>query len=302
MPFPLTRATAHVPPPERGSLTPAGSRRRIDHRNGILALALLTALIMPACSSTGEQDEDSQSATAEAFYACLVDAGLPATMEDAPDGGTYVQWPQEGYDIYANIPVADAQTSALWAIPGRSHDYENTEPLDAFLERHPTTEYGLEIDGVDHSAAYADCHRRHPYQDPNAEAGPTEELRGKQLLADATNEWIACARDHGLPDLTDVTAGQADNWLTSPMATVPLTTTPDALRQLLAACPNFDADQAARREEPGYDESAFVPDPAIQPADPRDESERERYEALIATLNEASDQFYAARAAQGTEE
>ncbi|MDR1428235.1 MAG: hypothetical protein LBJ08_10860 [Bifidobacteriaceae bacterium] len=267
------------------------------------ALAVLVAVLVPgapACSSSERGSAmAAQRATAESYYACLADAGLPARIEETDNGGTRVDWPQEGYDILAIIPLPDpelyrTQSPAVYWIPGRSGDFEDENgTFERFMTEHQLAmDYGLEIDGVDHSATLAACHRQFPYQDPYAESDPAEELRGKQLLADSTNAWIACARDNGLPNLADVSPGKADNWLTSPTAIVPLSTTPDALRAILQACPNFDAEQAGKMEQSGFDAVAFRPDPAIQVDDANGEEEAARYAELTAILNEATDQFY----------
>jgi hypothetical protein len=267
----------------------------------LATLAACTALT--GCSSDSPQDS-AQDRIAEGFYSCLTDAGLPAQL-DSFDGALHFDWPQTGYDIHANIPLAamdlvGSSYSSVWhMIPGRSGDFE--EFSERMAANFDPEEFILEIDGVDHSATYASCHDQHPYRPPDYEVDPAEELRGKQLVAESTNNWVSCARDHGLPDLVDVSPGKADNWLTSPTAEIPAHTTPELLRAVLAECPNFDAEQAERAEAPGFDESEYRPDPSISVADPADLSDQaalDRQAALRSVLDESMQQFYESRATQ----
>jgi hypothetical protein len=243
---------------------------------------------------------------AEALYACLTDAGLPARLEPVEDDRALVNW-GEGHEVlfvFAN--------GFGGAHPGSSGEI-NPDVESAFWNDHSSNAAGGEIqpalmvDGVDESATWASCLEDSGYTDPQIDqpAGdPAEELKAKQQMADATNEWIACARENGLPDLVDVSA-TADGWTTVPEAQIPLSMTPDALRTLLGACPNFDEEQARAMMNPDFDPEADwhynpsvtvklppeMSDPGYTP-DATESDALKRFEALQSVLTERANAFY----------
>jgi hypothetical protein len=99
------------------------------------------------------------------------------------------------------------------------------------------------------------------------QADPTEELRQKQLMVDATVPWVTCARDNGIGSIKDPVAPVADNWETMPAARIPLSTTDDQLKAVLDKCPVYDEEGHAALDAQGddadWEEQAFGTDPTI---------------------------------------
>jgi hypothetical protein len=189
-------------------------------------------------SESGSPAGSAQRQGAEAFYACLTDAGLPAQLnpvDDSDSGDAAVGWAPD-HTVMERIP------GEFSGMTGGQGDEVSQADTDAFFAQGDDT-YGLVIDGVDHTEAYQECHEKSGYTQPQYPQDPAEEAKQRQASADATNEWIACARENGYPNLADVqvSSDDPDAW---PQATLPLDTTADQLRALLDACPNFDEDQA----------------------------------------------------------
>ncbi|MDR1293810.1 MAG: hypothetical protein LBK59_02435 [Bifidobacteriaceae bacterium] len=229
-------------------------------------------------------------------------AELPATVSTV-EGGKLVGWEEGTHQVFSSGPLGPA---ALIAGPGAdAEEVAASDEYATFLASHQTDagwSYGLVVDGVDYSADYQACAESSDYVDPLTEPDLTDELTGKRMLADATNDWIACARENGYPEWADVEPGVADNWLTSPSATIPLTMTAEDLRSLLAECPNFDEKIAEMQEDPDYvitgkgdlHPSIQVEVPGVSDAAAGSESS---YRELTDILGEASADFYAQRAA-----
>jgi hypothetical protein len=167
----------------------------------------------PSVAELAVQREAEQVEGAEALLACLQDADLPAALTPL-DKGARVGWQSQGHDIMARYP-----DGYFVPVPGKAGEFAQ-ETIEAFELAHPDG-YGLEVDGVDRTAPFAACHERSAYVDPTElDADPASELALHQRQADATNAWIACARQNGLPELADVTAA-ADGG--PPEALIPLT-------------------------------------------------------------------------------
>jgi hypothetical protein len=259
-----------------------------------------------ACSDPGEGVASLHSGSAEeaaaleqyrgaeALVTCLTAANLPARLTPVDSGQAAQDW-EEGHAI-------------MWTIGDSS--WGSTATVDSAVEAAfeartaEGTLPGLFVDGQDHTETWTRCLDTSGYVDPwFTPLDPAAELQTKRRHADATNAWIACAREHGMPELEDVTP-VVDGGATYPRVEIPLTTTPDALRALVEACPHFDEDQAKRRSEPGFDTENDVPDPTIEvqlPPEPTastapngaDQSdEARRYSELQAILWDPITQFF----------
>jgi hypothetical protein len=131
---------------------------------------------MPA----GRAIRAGQRAGAEALYSCLIDAGLPATIGPA-DGD------QDGMADIGRLRVLwdTGQIGLLLSRDDRGtvsiHDGANLQGMDLaiqadiqrFMRVDPFT-FKLQIDGVDHSAAYADCVVSSGYEVPTTPVDPAE--------------------------------------------------------------------------------------------------------------------------------
>ncbi|MDR1427403.1 MAG: hypothetical protein LBJ08_06565, partial [Bifidobacteriaceae bacterium] len=139
----------------------------------------------------------------------------------------------------------------------------------------------------DHTATYQHCFEDSSYTPPNTAADPADDLEWNQKVADVTNEWIACAREHGQPDLEDLTATANE----SVQVILPRTTTVAELRALIEACPTFDEEQARAvfdTEGPPPD-FEYHPDPAIAIEPPDDPTEEAHWQELYRVLQEKSE-------------
>jgi hypothetical protein len=141
-----------------------------------------------------------------------------------------------------------------------SNAAEHTEAETAFLEQE-REEWGVMLDGVDYSAPYAQCLRSSDYVEPGAAADPGQELRDKQKIAEASNEWAACARNNGWPDLADAQPGNADGYATVPTVLLPATITVQELEALLEHCPAAVPDGDPDQWSPSIDFDADTPEP-----------------------------------------
>jgi hypothetical protein len=156
-------------------------------------------------------------------------------------------------------------------IPGQRPAAQKEVPqsvVDEFAARLRPDGFTVEIDGVDHSDTYNECIASTKYQEPISDGvDPSLELTEKLEITEVTNEWIKCARENGFPNLVDVRVSKVDEFSTSPMAILPLTTSETELRNLIAACPVFNAERAQCAVNPS-ESSRCPPDPAIGFGDP----------------------------------
>jgi hypothetical protein len=242
----------------------------------------------PEAISAAEQLE-----SAEALLACLTDADLPATLTPVDSGGARMSWAEAGFDITYAYPGGGGMVSKQ----SGEVDPNATKQLQEAL----VDGFGLVVDGVDHTATFKACYEASGYTDP-ASDGPTlgEELEQKQALAEVTNPWIACAREHGFASLADVTA-VADNWLTYPSARIPFDTPAETLRAVFDACPaepdptqspdpeaNFDIIEASI----SIDAPAGVAEAAAEPDADLSDPDIQHYRDLEDVLAENTRQVY----------
>jgi hypothetical protein len=164
--------------------------------------------------------------------ACLVEADLPAELTPLEGGEAQIDW-AEGHEVLARDLE---QVTAV--LEGTAGEVDSTVH-DAFMnvEVDPLTSNlapSLWIDGADHTDTWIACLESSGYTSPTLymEEDPAEAEIWAQRYGDATNEWIACAREHGLPSLADVTAdpGGSPN---GPHAEIPLSTEPALLRAVI---------------------------------------------------------------------
>jgi hypothetical protein len=133
----------------------------------------------------------------------------------------------------------------------------------------------LWVDGTDHTDTWVRCLESSQYTNPKTylEQDPGEVQAWAQRLADAANNWTACAREHGMPGLTDVKPKAGDTGY-GPHAEIPLTADPALLRSVLDACPSFD-EEILRREIEGdptlqddLDAGRILPNPLVLVEEP----------------------------------
>jgi hypothetical protein len=195
--------------------------------------------------------ETSQRERAEAFYACLIDKSLPAQITDYEGDQASVGFK----DVLAWGVSADGKVF-LAAAPAQSFSGsgppETTAELDRLTRDAQESPWGnvWYVDGVDRTEDYGTCIDTTGYTEP--ELPPVDQaadLLIKQALADASNEWAACARENGFPDIRDAVAERDRD--TRPVVLLPPTVTAEQITQLVAVCPPFDV-EAAQAEYDSY--------------------------------------------------
>jgi hypothetical protein len=181
----------------------------------------------------------SQLEAAESYYACLLGEGIPVRFAESPgqqaevtwEGDVWVVWSERyGFDVRGDPEVDPMPGWALSLIEG------SVAPADQKAH--------LFIDGLDYSEGFAKCVADSAYEHPVYWIDPTDELTYETKLAAVTNEWAACAREHGYPSIADADPPKADNGRTQPEVRIPLSMTVPELRELLVSCHFFDRERA----------------------------------------------------------
>ena len=224
-------------------------------RWAIGALALTVLALLGGCAQKGnevasvseppnELSSDSQAEAADGLADCLRAAGVPATA-NAVDRVQKIVEIDTDDAFYMTLATGELSSSPGVDATFESEDavmakYLEMEPSYAVLEGDERAAV-LFIGDSDYTDIYQSCLSLWPYTYPERD-DPSDELLQKIAVAEATNDWIDCAREHGYPDLVDVRAGAADSFMTTPTALLPTDISDNDLKALLAACPNYDVD------------------------------------------------------------
>jgi hypothetical protein len=240
----------------------------------------------------------TQPDRAQAYYSCLSDAGFPVVLTPISSVESDVTWT---YD--ENVVLGSAPGMGPWwgAPPGQdlpeSAVHEFVESVFLKDEVREDYDYALLIDGVDRVADLKRCLEETEYTKPIGAMEPGEFAVLVRAQADATNDWVACARENGYPALKDVTPteGGVD------AVRLPFSTSEEALRALLVACPNWDREaaeaQAYGGELPSDWESGPQPDinfeePTHEIGSPEREADSAHWDRLHEILWEESSAFW----------
>jgi hypothetical protein len=208
-----------------------------------------------------------QKERAELLYTCLTDAGVPMSIDSYPADQAIV-------DIDADNAYGVTTDGSVWF--GRLGLSDETQALVREIVGMP--EVGVDglaasrgevaperakvvVEGKDVTADFEHCLALSHYTFPEYAVDPAEELARKQAIAEASNEWAACARDNGMPTIADVTATSDENY--TPTVLLPATVTAEQLTLLMDACPTFDKDA-----EDAYHEAAAQGERVEAPARP----------------------------------
>jgi len=219
---------------------------------------------LPSVSDSNSEKSASLEAVAKAYSDCMTDAGIEVELFSNSDG-----------------ELAIVQVSSKHTVLQRNQNGASMTiaPDDSSLSRQVTddflsdrsTEPALIIDGIDHTDTYVQCLDVSGYDDQVAQgSGPRVDLAYMERLVRANNKWAACARENGWPSVKDSVMPTVVDGAEQPEVLLPITITEDQLRQLLDACPNFDAEQMKRMDDwwrtnpqaTGYPDD-YLPDPSI---------------------------------------
>jgi len=194
---------------------------------------------------------NAQALKAEAMNDCLAENGVPAEPIHQSDGQTWIEFGAGelweacftdgscgggGYEMPSG-QLAEAQR----AIDRIAAPYR---PNPAWVEASDfegwTQVPFLIVGSVDYTEEFASCLVQTGYEQPVstgdtgfAEASTEEYIR-------VTNEWAACARENGLPEIEDVQPARSGEAPNDVSLLLNVGTAPDVLRMVLKACPNFD--------------------------------------------------------------
>jgi hypothetical protein len=183
---------------------------------------------------------------AEAFYACLMDEGFPAILEDYEGDQSRVGFEAPGPDALAILVEPEGQFRQLYEPDMNLGDKDFELRLqeaavaraEELVEAAKASPYGMvvEFDGVDRTAEYVGCLESSAYTEPEIVRDWAAEAERDRKIADVSNEWAACAREHGVLGVKDAVVARD----THPVALLPPSISPAALRQLVEDCPPFD--------------------------------------------------------------
>jgi hypothetical protein len=172
-----------------------------------------------------------QAASAEDMLACLKGKGIDADL--VPSGTT-------GYGSaeFKQIWINAEPRAVCFSLPGEGG---MCDPAALEGPDMPTDEDRayLYVDGLDRSEELVACIEETGYFTPEPKIDPREEEAEKQLQADASNLWAACARENGLPGMPDAKI-EIDSFATMPAALVDGSVTVDQFKAVLDQCPPFD--------------------------------------------------------------
>jgi hypothetical protein len=168
--------------------------------------------------------------------ACLAGKSISASLSNQDDGQTHlsIDLPHGGPSPKAFVWVmADGSSSQL------TDDEESNELVEAAVAEGRSL---LWLEGVDRTADYDACAAETQFAQPSLFADPAAELRVKQLQTDLNNDFAACARANGFPEIEDQPPPDLDGGATTapPAIELPWRITEEELRDLLDRCPTYD--------------------------------------------------------------
>ena len=242
-------------------------------------------------------------AVAKTYYDCMTDAGVPVELQPNQQGDlAVVQIAPNHTAMWRN---ADGSGGAMTADNAGPDSPEQQKINDFFSATQ--TDPAMLVDGVDYTTQWLACLDKSGY-DEQAAYGPIQmDPAQLQKQVQSNNKWAACARENGWPGVKDSTMPVKLDGSEWPTVLLPPTITADQLRQLLRACPNFDAAKATAINEYWQNNPAATsypgddsPDPSISfdvpgmngTGDPPDQKVWDQLQPLFDILYEAQNAYY----------
>jgi len=250
---------------------------------------------LPTLSGSPSSQQSSLEVVAKSFYDCMTDAGIEVKLYPNSDGELAFVQIEEGHTILQRNKGVS-----------QGFGFDDTTQAVQMLEdfsSNPSPDPALFIDGVDHSEVYAQCLATSGYDDQVAQGtGSQIDPAYIELQVRSNNKWATCARENGWPSVKDSVMPTKPNAYDWPAILLPFTITEDQLRQLLAACPNFDIEQMEKMDDwwasnPTGTEypDGYFPDPSIAFEDPpagTDQATLDHIPGLYAILSEQANEYY----------
>lgn len=189
--------------------------------------------------SGGSAGSTELETVAKAYYTCMSNAGIEVELTQNDYGQlSIVNFTGDHLYLWRDA------TGQGWATMPSSWDpNKDRTPMD--VNNYVKTQGApneLLIDGEDHSDTYKGCLAESGYDTIAAQGvrqWDPEDMELAQQQLNANNEWAACVRANGWPNVQDV-ALPADPSSGVPGVLIPFTITEDQLRQLLVVCPLGD--------------------------------------------------------------
>ena len=178
-------------------------------------------------------------AIAQSYYNCMSDEGIEMQRIQNDTGQlAVVNFTGDHEYIWTTAEGSFGYLPPAAGIPADMA--EAMQEFDAVSGSGPT----LWIDRVDRTSSYVQCLNSSGYSEAAAWGISTQvDPAQLQQQIDANNQWTACARENGWPDIQDSVMPADIQHASNPVVVLPTTMTEDQLRALLDACPNFDADK-----------------------------------------------------------
>ncbi|MDR1442642.1 MAG: hypothetical protein LBJ02_09725 [Bifidobacteriaceae bacterium] len=244
---------------------------------GVLAIVFAVA---SGCALEGEGEDVPGSTASESFVdpvqartaaelvACLDGLGVDARTTPMDITGHAGQ--------YANVAIGSVEDPIEWNFPGVMGVYDPSKYGDDF------DELLLVANGVDLTAEFSACIESSGFYLPDPDVDPRDEEVAKLAIAEASNQWAACARKNGLPALPDAVV-VVDGWETRPSIEIPASVDLQLFEKVLDACPPLDPNRDLSKGNL-VEEGEEVPvDPEITFAPRADSGELEEMEGAMAS-------------------
>jgi hypothetical protein len=245
----------------------------IGHEHRVVVAALIVLVLAPVsgCQTdgpavpslgggSGSSDAVAdQRRAADEYAVCMADAGVEIERRESESGEVAVDPAGFGW-VLRRAPDG--------TIDGLNGSSPHAMPTDweAQFSTLKEGDAGLIIDGRDVSSEYANCLDASGYVEPASTDDYSAELASKQAVVDETNKWIACARENGFPDFSDLPAPVADGFATDVSFYIPLTTDPVLLESVLEKCPIYNEPSPtpySDRDDLSPGQQAYVPGPVV---------------------------------------
>ncbi|MDR2896961.1 MAG: hypothetical protein LBV30_10000 [Propionibacteriaceae bacterium] len=238
------------------------------------AAIALVALALTACSPSDpglpSLTDPSTAAAVDLVLAtkelsdCLDDLEVPHQVSADHLGGlTQLSFGSYDSDKLVLATWRDGTPTAGTRLADSELSADDQTKLDEWYE---TSHDGptLLINWVDKSADFTACLDQSGYDDQAAAAidNPPPDPEAVQAQVTTNNRWAACARENGLPKLEDSAIPTGIEAGGSPHVTVPYDSSPELLRQALAACPAFNAEKQEQLDDWYVDHNAWDELPA----------------------------------------
>jgi len=249
--------------------------------------------ISGAPSSVGDT---ALEVAAKTYYDCMSNAGIEVELTQNDQGLLSVVQFTGDHEVMWSAPDSGG---FLLAPEDQQALRPDTEKALTEFKSTAGSAPTLWIDRVDHSPTYAQCLAESGYSDDAAwGSSTTTNTQALQLQVNANNQWAACARENGWPDIQDSSMPDPQTTTSTPSVLLPGTITEDQLRALLDACPNgnpnsqISDDWYSSHPLDGYPDG-YLPNPNIafstatgSDGSPGGQVDANHLQRLISILNE----------------